>query len=128
MKPSHRERRRATRKYLGGAAEILENVRGEWSQAIARDVSRLGMFVETVSPYRVGEEVTVRFVLPTCSCQVEVRGRIVRAVTTGEATETSRIGVGIEFIEPADWALAEVVRFIEERGPDMRGATVVTDD
>jgi hypothetical protein len=128
MKPSHRERRRATRKYLGGAAEVLEKVHGEWSHAIARDVSRLGMFVETVSRYRVGEEVTVRFVLPTCSCQIEVRDRIVRAVGPGDTQGPDRLGVGIEFIDPADWALAEVVRFIDERGPDMRGATVVTDD
>lgn len=128
MKPSHRERRRAVRRFLGGAAEILERVQGEWTHAIARDVSRLGMFLQTMSAYQVGQEVMVRFVLPTSCCQIEVRGRVVRVATASDTNDPDRIGVGIEFIEPPDWAMAEVVRFIEERGPEMRGASVVTDE
>ena len=123
------ERRRAERHELGREAEIFERVGGQWGKAFARDVSRVGMFLQTMSEgYRAGQMLTVRFHLPTTDIHVEVRGRVVRVVPVEQGAESDPAGVAIEFLDVAGWAMDEVVHFIESRGAEMRGGTIVTDD
>ncbi len=123
------ERRRAERHELGREAEIFERVDGRWGKAFARDVSRVGMFLQTMSEgYRAGQLLTVRFHLPTTDVHVEVRGRVVRVVPPAQHSEGDPAGVAIEFLDVAEWAMDEVVRFIESRGAEMGGGTIVTDD
>ncbi len=115
-----RERRGASRRPFQGEVEILEEVRGHSGTAIARDISTTGMFLMTVAPYEVGDEVTIRFLLPSSSCRIEVIGTVVRVETPHEGIPSSNVGVALRFQDADEWALAEVNRYVE-KAPQVVG-------
>jgi hypothetical protein len=119
------ERRRANRRPFKGEVEILEEVRGHSSTAIARDISVSGMFLMSMAPYRLDDAVTVRFLLPSSSCLIEVTGRVIRVETPREGVESANVGVALRFDAADEWALAEVNRFVE-RAPRVAGTVTTT--
>jgi len=110
------DRRRAPRMDFRGAVQVLEEVRGEWSEAVSHDISRLGVFVVTQAPYRIGESVSVKFLLPTCAAQIEVAGRVVRRAEPIDPLAPSLSGVAIEFDEVEPWIGEELDRFLAGAG------------
>ena len=89
------EKRRHPRAPLRVSAECLQN---EVSyQHYTVDVSQSGMFVETLSPLPLGTELGLRFGLPRQGAPVLVKGRVVRTVPPGQASEGNPCGMGIRF-------------------------------
>jgi len=121
------ERRRAARRPFEGTVELMEEVRGQWGTGMARDISALGMFLQTLSDYRVGDHVVVRFMLPTTSCQVELKGSVVRVEGPGHSP-AARPGVAIVFADAPDWAADEVRRYVLKGGRRPVGGVVKVED
>ena len=116
MDESSADRRRAPRRGFGAPVQVLEDVRGEWSEAMSHDISRLGIFVVTRAPYREGEAVSVKFLLPDCGAQIEVTGRVVRRSEPHEPGSHRLAGVAIEFDEMAPWIGESLDRFLSQPG------------
>jgi len=56
---SSEDRRSAARRRFTGTVEVVEEVRGKTATAMARDISVRGLFLQTLSPWEVGDRVTV---------------------------------------------------------------------
>lgn len=119
------ERRRANRRPFKGEVEILEEVRGHSGTAIARDISVSGMFLMTMAPYELDDEVIIRFLLPSSSCHIEIAGRVIRLERPREGMDTSNVGVALRFDDADEWALAEVSRYVS-KGPRVAGLVTKT--
>jgi Tfp pilus assembly protein PilZ len=121
------ERRRTNRRLFKGEVEILEEVRGQSSTAIARDISVSGMFLMSMAPYQVNDEVTVRFHLPSSSCHIEIVGQVIRVETAHEGTAAKDVGVALRFDDADEWALAEVNRYVA-KAPRVAGVVTATNE
>src|ERR1700722_9333723 len=58
--PIQPERRRTPRHPFGGVAEVTAARSGKYLVAIAAEISRLGCFVKTMTPFASGEAVNVK--------------------------------------------------------------------
>lgn len=106
------ERRRWPRRTLGVVVDVLEEVRGKYGRAVGMDIGRGGMRLKTLLDYREGDRITVDFLLPGAVQRIVVTGRVTRVVTPEEFGPEAA-GVAIEFIDVPDWAMDEVIRFVE---------------
>ena len=121
------ERRSASRRPFQGEVEILEEVHGHSGTAIARDISVTGMFLMTMAPYRMDDAVTIRFLLPSSSCHIEITGRVIRVEKARKGLAPTEVGVALRFDNADEWALAEVNRFVE-RAPRVAGTVTAREE
>ncbi|MBM4394853.1 MAG: PilZ domain-containing protein [Deltaproteobacteria bacterium] len=119
------ERRRWPRRELGVVVDVLEEVRGQHGRAVGMNLSRGGMLLQSLLDYREGERIDVAFLLPESSHRIRIAGRVLRVVHP-ETAGDEQAGVAIEFLDTPEWALAEVVRFVEGPGASLEGAVVLT--
>ena len=119
------ERRSTSRRRFKGEVEILEEVRGHSGTAIARDISVTGMFLMTMAPYQVNDAVTVRFMLPSSSCHIEIVGQVILVNQPSENVEPTDTGVALQFDDADEWALEEVNRYVE-KAPRIGGMVTAT--
>ena len=121
------ERRSSQRRPFTGEVEILEQFRGHSGTAIARDISATGMFLITMAPYRLGESVSVRFLLPSSSCHIEVAGCVIRLQPPEEGLNPSMVGVVLRFDDADNWALSEVGRYVG-KAPRVAAVVMTSDE
>ncbi len=121
------ERRNANRRPFRGEVEIREEVRGHSGSAIARDISVTGMFLMTMAPYQLNDAVTVRFLLPSSSCHIEITGEVIRVEPAREGVATRDVGVALRFDDADEWALTEVNRYVA-KAPRIAGVVTRTDE
>ncbi len=54
---------------------------------VIKDISGDGLFIETRSPLRIGEEITMEFSIPDSPGPFKCKGKVVRQESTGMAVE-----------------------------------------
>ena len=84
------------------------------------NLSEGGLFVATRSEVPVGSEVDLGFTLPG-GATLQVRGVVRWRRAADERTPLATSGVGIQFVDASEQALAEVRAFIEQRDPLVYG-------
>jgi PilZ domain len=76
--PIQPERRRTARHTFGGVAEVTATQSGKYLVAIASEISRLGCFVKTMTPFTSGEPVDVK--ITYSSRAFSATGRVIYAL------------------------------------------------
>ncbi len=89
-----REKRRHPRK--GVWLEIYYEQMGDFFNDYAVNLSRGGLFINTLRPIPIGTEIKLRFAVPDKRDAVETSGRVVRIVDRNDSSGHPP-GIGIEF-------------------------------
>ena len=90
----------------------VSTVRGGYFGAL-QNLSRGGTFIETDKIHFIGEEIRLRFRLPSCDIPVEVTGRIRHPYDSRGAGE----GVGVEFVDLSGELSAQLAACLESLHP-----------
>lgn len=106
------ERRSATRRRFSGTVEVVEEVRGRTATAMARDLSVRGVFLQTLSPWEVGDRVTLRFLLPSSSSYLVLEGIVIRVQPPLPDVPPDQVGAAVAFEDAEDWVIQEVARYV----------------
>jgi len=106
------DRRSARRRRFTGSVEVLEEVRGFAGAAMARDISTRGMFLQTLSPWEVGDRVSIRFLLPSSSSYLVLEGVVVRVQRPSPGIPPDQVGAALSFENAEDWVIQEVARYV----------------
>jgi len=102
------ERRRSPRKALGCEVTLRNALSGMEFQGFAKDVSTVGIYVETDGDFVKGDFVNLVFRLPEGTTYVEASGMVVRKEEIGEG----KYGLGVEFVEMEEWVLSQIWHFV----------------
>ena len=98
------------RRYLRAAVEL--EVRGEQKNYVftgkTLDISVGGLLLETNSPMKIGETLTMRFFLPISESEIEIQARVQREVTSED-----RYQYGLSFIDLPEQAKSVLADFVE---------------
>ncbi|MBP7125668.1 PilZ domain-containing protein [Myxococcota bacterium] len=109
---SQEDRRRAKRRRFTGSVEVLEEVRGRTGLAMARDISVRGMFLQTLSPWEIGDRVSIRFLLPSSSSYLVLEGTVVRVQRPSAEVSPEQVGAALTFENAEEWVIQEVDRYV----------------
>lgn len=114
----YRERRNfirfdPSRRALNIELQAADPQTSEEDPAVAKNVSRSGLMVETGRPYGIGESVVVKCHDASGSDQLTLRGRVVRVEELDERGLSGRFDVGIAFLLEWEHQEAEVARFLQ---------------
>ncbi|HOU55114.1 MAG TPA: PilZ domain-containing protein [Myxococcota bacterium] len=109
---SQDDRRRARRRRFRGSVEVLEEVRGRTGVAMARDISVRGMFLQTLSPWEIGDRVSIRFLLPSSSSYLVLEGIVVRVQRPSPEVPPEDVGAALTFEGAEEWVIQEVDRYV----------------
>jgi Tfp pilus assembly protein PilZ len=102
------ESRRFTRALLGVTLFFTKRDSSEFIEAIGRDISLAGMFVETSTPADFGAEIIVHVTLPGSSLESLIAARVRWTTREGMGLQFGSLGVHETFI------IADMVRRHEE--------------
>ncbi|MCK4739682.1 MAG: PilZ domain-containing protein [Deltaproteobacteria bacterium] len=89
-------------------------------EGTGKNISGVGMFISTKSPFNLGEEFSVSFALPfdgliiNCQCQVAWA----REESSGFDKEA---GMGVKFLDLGENIKEKIVNWVMEGGGDRRG-------
>ena len=94
------ERRRTPRLAFGAVAEVTATTTGKYLVAITTEISRLGCFVKTTTPFPAGETVMLR---------ITYDGSVLEATSSSVVYTLPSSGMGIAFgaISPREEAVLE---------------------
>ena len=85
----------------------------ESGPALARNMSRSGLLLETGRAYGIGQEVVIRCREADGSDQITLKGRVVRVEEIEDTGRPGRYDVGIAFLLEWEHQEAEVARFLQ---------------
>lgn len=102
------ERRRSPRKCLGCDVTLCHALSGKEFRGFAKDISTVGIYVETDGDFVEGDFVNLRFRLPKGTTYLEAKGMVVRKEEVGGG----KYGFGIEFFEMEEWVLSHIWHFV----------------
>lgn len=80
--------------------------------ASIKNLSELGVFIETRSPMPLGTSINVAFALPLSGASVSARGVVVWTNPYREGEENLNPGMGIRFVELSDEHRRQIVDLI----------------
>jgi len=93
-------------------------LRFQWADSlttsIARDISRTGVFIHTISPPPVGASVLVSLTNPVTSQKLELPGRVVRVVEPDPVQPRRLPGAGVEFVGLSEQQQEMLRRFVRD--------------
>jgi hypothetical protein len=75
------DERQATRKKCALSADYQDG--GQIRKGQIRDISTLGVFIETPHSMEIGQKLSMRFTFPKAETQLKIQGEIVRKDTNG---------------------------------------------
>jgi eukaryotic-like serine/threonine-protein kinase len=104
-------RRRSARAYYQTPLRVLASD-GTVVDGRSEDISTGGMLVIAGDPLPTGQEVVVRFALPTTGSMVKCAA-VVHWVRHRGATQRGRAAFGLEFIDPDDAVTTAIARYTE---------------
>jgi|YelNatPaOPRAMG01_1025707.scaffolds.fasta_scaffold07108_5 uncharacterized protein (TIGR02266 family) len=110
------ERRRFERKKIKVMIDYLDG--NDIDVGYTKDISQGGMFIETNNIPAKGNIVFVDFYLPGVRRKLKLKGRVVWVNTKEDDNGSTKPGIGIEFIEPAE----ETKHYLNIGIKNIRGA------
>lgn len=108
------DRRRERRSSFAANVEVAKDKGDGWCKAIARDVSAVGMYLQTDFECSLMDEMTIRFLLPDTTAYMQMKGRVARRDLSEADSVEGMVGVGLEFQDSPGWALEELRRYVED--------------
>ena len=91
----------------------VTHVRGDFFHYYySRDLSIMGIFLETREPFQVGAPIVLEFPLPGISRRVSCQGQVIRVVLPVENDSSVVPGMGIQFNDMDEETRAMLAEFI----------------
>ncbi len=83
MRFDYDKRRDARKRFLGSKIPVHCKTLDHQFNATLRDVSSSGVFIETVMPFEIGQEIALKWNFPNSGKSVLATGEVVRTDVTG---------------------------------------------
>lgn len=83
----------------------------------ARDISRGGIFIQTLKPRKVGDKFEIVLVHPISQKELSLRGEVVRVTVEDPQQPELLAGMGIKFVELDEGDAAHIQKFLDFNNP-----------
>lgn len=109
------ERRQFPRAPL--VVKVVNTSTKEFHYFYSRDISQGGMFLETRTPYAIGTEVGLDFILPLQDKKERIgnRGKVARVIEYDRNLKDEQIsGMGVEFVGLGSEQIGIIAKYVRE--------------